>query len=1564
MSNPDLPHQDLAHSDLPREDDRTDSVPKVVPDYADADLRDLGERLAELYVDRESAPSDRIDEEIARIRARMRKGPRLHAGEFLQDGRYRLIQRTHRGSSDGYWRAWDRISGELVLVRVFHADWVTDPQSVAAFKERGDALERLLHPGIGGVLDASRSDEGFVYLATRYFESGDLAAAELDTIDAIQVAIEVGQALRYAHDHGVVHGDLRPQNVLLSADGAAHVVGFSIEPGIPSDGASLFRAPETTERNYAPAAAADVYALGMTAVAALNHGELPFWVLRDPGRLIRSLPVQDSVRAVLGRAVEWDLTVRYPTMTALLEDWLSDPDLVASLAVRARERDRHPIAAEHYENLLRIQPSRAVEIRTILGDVYTAMGEYDQAFDHLLSALERTSDVETLFPRLRVVAGHTGGWARLAETLWTQARARDAGRRVILRMELARVNHEELGNPVAAAETWSQVLADHRTPEQAGTALRALRDLAHVRQDWVGYVEYSQELLDYVSAEERPQLEYAIGRTYLEHLGNEQRGLEFIDRAELSGWSEMDLTTRLQAIRARRGQWRRVIQLMIRQAASQDIGEASPTLLRAGIIASSVHLEEDAFTVYNALLDRAPKHVVALRHVARLHHRAREHDAAMGYYERLWDTYKGRESEEPEASERAADCTAYATLLLGVGQGEEALERLAQALRLNANHVPALQLAGPLYLGRGDVTQASVVFERLLSLFKSVERSPQKIEACLGMGDLAWVQGRLTAAMGWYNRALELDPFSVPGWWGLAKVALASRGGHPGADRAPWVMAMPKRYTAQEALARLFAAVLDPPAMRAWIGLSPLGVAMAEGGETPMRAACALVDLMARNELLAVDLFERLRAVYPDWHAEIGEVEQLWLGGAASTFPVVRSYGWSKRFVEHDFDVTEARAVLPSELGVPPLVTPALGSDEAWHTLLSKKAPAPPEPHENPNTEISAKPHRYAGPIGALVRDGALWLALGRDQLSAVIGSSERADLRITDDEAIVGEHARLFRQGGRIYVEALPSDEPGEGKLQVDGDVRARWRLIGGERVTIGETRLQYQVFEDETRLPPAAFSTARGPAPAGADADRIDLEDAPVELEEPTPLHDPPRLAPRERAGATDEPLPPLSADRNVADERARLLEPTASLHLSDELRELQGEMTVPLAAVAEAVESDDSEITVDIVERLGSDLQEVRDAGAAETDGTEPDAIAYSQALPPLDDEPMNGANAMEESVGSADDDNVDDDPSEEEVIQALNGRGAPSLSRTPKTDIDADEREPVSVLQTDVDGNPHTAVISANMLREALADRTEEHEESRPTAWLRDRTPSGAPATGIALQDDDESSDGGDADDTTIIMEHPTPSGAQDGLTTEIASPPSNVFGFTEDGDDEDDVDSLASSPSKLGRGVSGPTMVPFERELAPSGPSPRPVTASRPPPARIQISQVPLSEPSLPTASSGEFTRELDAGPPIPGADRTASLEFMSGPERGRRVEVGDDVTVGQSRSCGVSIPSDGRLSPTHCRVERTRDGFVLTDQGSANGTVVNGQRVTKFTLHGGEVIMVGRTVLRFRLESA
>ena len=86
----------------------------------------------------------------------------------------------------------------------------------------------------------------------------------------------------------------------------------------------------------------------------------------------------------------------------------------------------------------------------------------------------------------------------------------------------------------------------------------------------------------------------------------------------------------------------------------------------------------------------------------------------------------------------------------------------------------------------------------------------------------------------------------------------------------------------------------------------------------------------------------------------------------------------------------------------------------------------------------------------------------------------------------------------------------------------------------------------------------------------------------------------------------------------------------------------------------------------------------------------------------------------------------------------------------------------------------------------------------------------------------------------------------------------------------------------------------------------------------------------------------------------AYLVFSShkGEEIGRRRLEGP-VTIGRSHECDVSL-HDILLSRSHCRLERTRDGWVVTDLGSKNGTVIDGRPVTRHALRPGEVIRIGR----------
>ncbi|MEQ1506121.1 MAG: FHA domain-containing protein, partial [Myxococcota bacterium] len=734
-----------------------------------------------------------------------------------------------------------------------------------------------------------------------------------------------------------------------------------------------------------------------------------------------------------------------------------------------------------------------------------------------------------------------------------------------------------------------------------------------------------------------------------------------------------------------------------------------------------------------------------------------------------------------------------------------------------------------------------------------------------------------------------------------------------------------------------------------------------------------------------------------------------------------------------------ARTVLPPELVPPVAGASVLRTTEAWGVLLGGRRPVAPEPFVPPSDDAPARSTRYAGPVGALVRDGNLWLALRRDQPSASIGSNHDTDLRIVDDPAIDPAHARLFRQGGRIYVEAAAPHS----RVQVDGEQRDRWRLIGGERVTLGETRLQYQVFEDESRLPPPVNGVAvnagpkADPRPSKPDAAAPRVEVAPKATEakpesakqeakpesaksearsEPTPPRaeprsEPPREPTPNPPNRAETPRPPsnravspssapasgpsspppvssspvdpaaspgpsttssfrpasagVSLDDHVDEwspgwgpaehEPARLLEPTAALRL-DGLRDLtddgddelgSGELTVPLSAVAEA-ESANEEVTVQIPEGTSSDVPDDPNPDAE----TEPEP----EPTPAESDERTEGVDEL-----------GDEPPSEEEVIQAVNGRVAHSAMI--RMAHGEPVHEPQKLMTVMDDGSVETGPIPEDMLREALGmpplgPLDEDVNPDLPTAPVWYQIDDG--------DSDDEDDEDGPVDDTTAVISRSDPANPDRVPTLIEASPPLQphptqpVFGFSGDVQD-DDVSKLVAEPPKVARGVvsSGPTVVPVEREALP-GRLPGATTSGSMPPQRA---------PSLPPGSIGRIPRTGTSLPPIgagggAGGEVTtplqgrASLEFMSGPDRGKRITVGETVTVGQSRSCEISIPSDVRLSPVHCKIARTRDGFVVTDEGSANGTVVNGARITRFALHGGEVIVIGRTVLRFRVEGA
>jgi tetratricopeptide (TPR) repeat protein len=1455
--------------------DRAAAIPKdiqpedlPVPRYEDEDAESLGEKLAELYARRDNNPRARIDDVIESTRRELRRGPRLRAGEFLNDGRYRLIERIGDSAGDATWRAWDRARSRLVIIREMVGPWVAKRMRVGAFLEAARTLQNLDHSGLAPVHEAKQSRDGFVYLAIDELTGGRFDAFEGDQVDLLQAVIEVGSALQAAHDAGLVHARVRPEAIFFDEHGGARLTDFDLAgEHVHGDSGSVYVAPELVERGMEATPAADVYALAMCTLYGLNGNRLPYTVVRGPERFIDGLDVAESVKVVLKKAVDWDLETRFATMTDMVAGLLADDHVLASLAQRAWEKRRYVIASEHYTALWALRPEESVQIKHILGQIYLKMETWEEAYACLSSALEETTDPDPLYEHLREYAVGTDDWKRVADLLWNQARNRPPVARASMRAELARITEQHLADPRGASEVWTLVVQDHRTPARAEEALSALRRLAEEREDWGSFVEHSQELLPYLDGEARPDVQYAIGRAMIQQLDDEDTGLVWIDRAEAAGVKPLDMAAELQEIRARRGQWRRLIGLMRLEADHEKkVHQASRILLRAATIARAVHLEAEAEAIYENMLERAPQHYPALRELARMRHRSGRSDAAMQSYEALTAHYEGR-SEEPEASERAADHTAYATLLLEQERVDAAVTNLEAALRLQPDNIEALTLSGPLYLDLGRLEDGALSLEKLYALFKAVKTDGARLDAALQRADAAWFRGRLAVAMRWYNSVLATVPDHERAWWGLAKVAMAARGGHPGTDRAPWLSATPERFTAHEALARLLMGLFTQETMTGWLSRHPLGRGIVKAGDTPARSACAVVDLLDRYGLIGPLTFDRLSEAYPDWQSRIDAVQRLFDGG--DDIRIERTYRWARAALELDFDLELDRAVLPAELHVQGRLPGDLHDDDAWRLLLGGEQPAEPAP-EPPRVAPSDADSETLSAV-ELVVDGTIEFTLRAWQSGARIGADPTSDWSWPDLEA---HHAVLRRIGPAIYLERV-----GDAPVTVDGEEVPGWRLLGGEKLALGPATFDVRCREDDQEPPTLE-----------EDADSVNLDD-------------------EDDAEVTQVNLPHLTVEQLEALSEAEEAEDEAEADEPDE------------AAADEPDEPD--EAAADEPDEPEADDAE---ASASEVASEESDEAAADEQPPALPDDSVtmspDGATTYAFDEGATD--------AESEAFDELE---AMAIQRDPPRFLEADEDSIPEPVALDVDGIPALADAPEVDLGEQVDDDPDFVDAGTVEMSLASAG-SGFPGVGfdeeeatVAIRDGDVEKAAADPFDVGDIVERQSP-------PSDDAPPPQPMEVMEVEPVDEDDAGVLDS--------------------LGPAGDAPTPqwLTAAE------------AEEPDLVATHVARPTLVAPQPDDLPEQKPSAGgqLEVMSGPARGTVVPVDGVLALGRDPSCEVHLPADPMLSDIHCRFVASDAGFLIMDNGSDRGTMVDGSRVSEATLRGGETIMVGSTVLRFVLR--
>ncbi len=210
------------------------------------------------------------------------------SNETVLNGRYRLLAQQGSGGMAVIYRAIDHELGRTVAIKILRPSLTNDPAFLARFRNEARSVANLTHPNIVTVHDVG-SDGQTYYIVMEFVEGQDLkkiikSEGPLPPERALRLAIQICHGIGFAHRAGLVHADVKPQNILVTREDVVKVTDFGIaqalndaNPGEKQSvvwGSPHYFAPEQA-RGEKPTPAADVYSIGIVMFELLT-GRLPY----------------------------------------------------------------------------------------------------------------------------------------------------------------------------------------------------------------------------------------------------------------------------------------------------------------------------------------------------------------------------------------------------------------------------------------------------------------------------------------------------------------------------------------------------------------------------------------------------------------------------------------------------------------------------------------------------------------------------------------------------------------------------------------------------------------------------------------------------------------------------------------------------------------------------------------------------------------------------------------------------------------------------------------------------------------------------------------------------------------------------------------------------------------------------------------------------------------------------------------------------------------------------------------------------------------------------------------
>ena len=265
----------------------------------------------------------------------------IFPGMILED-RYELLEQIGSGGMAVVYRAMDNRLNRYVAVKIMRQELASNGKFRHRFQTESQAIAMLNHPNIVNVFDVSHSDS-VEYIVMELVNGQTLkqymrAQGRLGTRQMLNFSLQIAKALGHAHSKGIVHRDIKPQNILLVEDGTIKVADFGIAdlqsevPDVENEaiGSVHYISPEQA-RGLPVDARSDLYSLGIVMYEMLS-GQLPFDGDDDRAIALKHLSavptslreidpkIPKELEAIVMKAMAPYLEERYQTADALIED--------------------------------------------------------------------------------------------------------------------------------------------------------------------------------------------------------------------------------------------------------------------------------------------------------------------------------------------------------------------------------------------------------------------------------------------------------------------------------------------------------------------------------------------------------------------------------------------------------------------------------------------------------------------------------------------------------------------------------------------------------------------------------------------------------------------------------------------------------------------------------------------------------------------------------------------------------------------------------------------------------------------------------------------------------------------------------------------------------------------------------------------------------------------------------------------------------------------------------------------------------------------------------------------